>query len=139
MISPTLQQKEAMERPSAWARDEDLEEGRRLHDLKAVSTPDTRASKCTATPHLHSPHICFHHICAPAVMVRKHFKMRRYHQKSCFPTQHAACRKRDGQQPLGCLTSASLLLLTTCLEIVMGACKQTLSTTQLKASAAGLM
>ena len=27
MISPTLQQKEAMERPSAWARDEDLEEG----------------------------------------------------------------------------------------------------------------
>lgn len=37
MISPTLQQKQAMERPSAWARDEDLEEGRRLHDLKAVS------------------------------------------------------------------------------------------------------
>ena len=37
-ISPTTLQKEAMERPSAWARDEDLEEGRRIHDAKAVST-----------------------------------------------------------------------------------------------------
>lgn len=32
----TVSKKEAMERPSAWARDEDLEEGKRLHDLKAV-------------------------------------------------------------------------------------------------------
>ena len=37
--SPTTLQKEAMERPSAWARDEDLEEGRRMHDARAVSTP----------------------------------------------------------------------------------------------------
>ena len=52
MISPTLQQKQAMERPSAWARDEDLEEGRRLHDLRAVSPQDARASICIAVPHL---------------------------------------------------------------------------------------
>lgn len=32
-------QKEAMERPSAWARDEDLEEGKRIHDAKAVRAP----------------------------------------------------------------------------------------------------
>lgn len=58
MISPTLQQKQAMERPSAWARDEDLEEGRRLHDLRAVRTQDTRAGERIATPHLPSAHVC---------------------------------------------------------------------------------
>ena len=58
MISPTLQQKQAMERPSAWARDEDLEEGRRLHDLRAVRTQDTMTTKRIATPHLPSAHVC---------------------------------------------------------------------------------
>ena len=36
-ISPGSQARLAMDRPSAWARDEDLEEGRRRHDAKAVS------------------------------------------------------------------------------------------------------
>jgi hypothetical protein len=35
-----LSKKEAMERPSAWARDEDLEAGKIAHDLKAVSIPN---------------------------------------------------------------------------------------------------
>lgn len=38
-------------RPSAWARDEDLEEGRRLHDLKAVSTSPAPSSSCTDAPY----------------------------------------------------------------------------------------
>ncbi|BDA46994.1 Potassium transporter 5 [Coccomyxa sp. Obi] len=34
-ISPASQARMKMDRPSAWARDEDLEEGRRVHDAKA--------------------------------------------------------------------------------------------------------
>ena len=45
-VSPTTQQKEAMERPSAWARDEDLEEGRRLHNAKAVSALSLVCIRC---------------------------------------------------------------------------------------------
>lgn len=44
-----VSRKEAMERPSAWARDEDLEEGKRLHDLKAVSLSIPN-SEATARP-----------------------------------------------------------------------------------------
>ena len=49
-VSPSTQQKEAMERPSAWARDEDLEEGRRLHDAKAVSAPAQLRLDSAAVP-----------------------------------------------------------------------------------------
>lgn len=48
MISPTLQQKQAMERPSAWARDEDLEEGKRMHELKAVRGSTVMSMSCMA-------------------------------------------------------------------------------------------
>ena len=45
-ISPGSQARLAMDRPSAWARDEDLEEGRRIHDAKAVRTWLDHISAC---------------------------------------------------------------------------------------------
>jgi hypothetical protein len=46
-VSPTTRQKEAMERPSAWARDEDLEQNRRLHDAQAVRSGCCPAQSCS--------------------------------------------------------------------------------------------